>query len=166
MSISKHRLRARVRDERGTAIVEFALVLPILLVIVLATLDAGKAFNYWIDSTHLANEAARFAAVHKSPVSNSSCTSYGPNPPCQTLEAAIKAQATTPELRNAISVCVQTTGAVGDPVDVKVTSTYNWLSFLVGHGFGLTTSLKGKASMRVEVARNASAPVYTIASCP
>lgn len=157
-----------MRDERGTALAEFALVLPILLVVVLLVLDAGKAFNYWIDSTHLANEAARFAAVHKSPVSNSGCTSYGPNPPCQTLEAAIKNQATTQELKNGITVCIQSTGAVGDPVDVRVKSTYNWLNFLVGQtGIGPTTTLTGKATMRVEVAHNASAPVYTKAvSCP
>jgi Flp pilus assembly protein TadG len=167
MSTSTDQARVGARDERGTALAEFALVLPILLVVVLAILDAGKAFNYWIDSTHLANEAARYAAVHKSPVGNSSCASYGPNPPCQTLEAAIKNQATTHELKNAVNVCVQTTGTVGDPVDVTVSSTYNWLYFLVGRsGIGPTSTIRGKASMRVEVARDAVKPVYTTASCP
>jgi Flp pilus assembly protein TadG len=167
MSTPTNRGWRRARDERGTAIAELALVLPILLVVLLGTLDAGKAFNYWIDSTHLANEAARYAAVHKSPVSSGSCSSYGPNPPCQTLEAAIKSQGTTQQLKDAITVCVKTTGTVGDPVEVKVSSTYNWLQFLIGKGFGPTSTIQGKATMRVEVAHNATVPVYTkAASCP
>ena len=57
----------RFRDESGTALVEFAFVLPLLLVLVLGIADFGRAFNYWIDSTHLANVAARYAAVNKNP---------------------------------------------------------------------------------------------------
>jgi Flp pilus assembly protein TadG len=155
MSTRRDRIRTRARDERGTAVAEFALVLPILLVVVLATLDAGKAFNYWIDSTHLANEAARYAAVHKSPVSG------------QSIETAIRNQATTQQLKDAMTVCIQSTGVVGDPVDVKVKSTYNWLQFLVGKGIGPSSTIQGKASMRVEVAHNAGAGIYTKAtSCP
>ena len=42
---------------------EFALVLPLLLLILIGMLDFGKIFNYWIDETHLANEGARYAVV-------------------------------------------------------------------------------------------------------
>jgi Flp pilus assembly protein TadG len=47
------------RNEAGAALVEFVLVLPLLLVLLLGMLDLGKAFNYWIDETHLAHEGAR-----------------------------------------------------------------------------------------------------------
>ena len=57
-------------DERGVALIEFALVLPLLLVLLLGMIDAGKAFNYWNDETHLANEAARYAVVNSSPDPN------------------------------------------------------------------------------------------------
>ena len=43
------------------------LVLPLLLVILFAMLDFGRVFNYWIDSTHLANEGARWAVVNNNP---------------------------------------------------------------------------------------------------
>ena len=36
---------------------EFALVLPFLLLIIFAMVDMGKAISYWNDQTHLANEA-------------------------------------------------------------------------------------------------------------
>src|SRR5436309_16080784 len=54
-------------DERGTAVVEFVLVAPVLLVILFAMLDLGKAFNYWIDTTQLASSGARFAVVNANP---------------------------------------------------------------------------------------------------
>src|SRR5919199_3019464 len=55
------------RDERGVALTEMALVLPLLLLLILGIIDFGKAINYWIDNTHLANEGARFAMVNKNP---------------------------------------------------------------------------------------------------
>ena len=38
-------------DESGQALVEFALVLPLLLLLVLGMVDFGKAYNYWNDVT-------------------------------------------------------------------------------------------------------------------
>ena len=49
-------------EERGVALVEFALVAPILLVLLFGMLDFGRVFNYWIDATHLANEGAGVGA--------------------------------------------------------------------------------------------------------
>ena len=44
--------------------VEFALVLPLLLLIIFGIIDFGKAFNYWVDETHIANQAARIVEVN------------------------------------------------------------------------------------------------------
>jgi TadE-like protein len=55
------------RDERGTALVELALVLPLLLVLLLGMADFGKAMTEWIDETHLASEGARLASVSYCP---------------------------------------------------------------------------------------------------
>src|SRR3954453_17881851 len=54
-------------DEKGVAIVEFALVIPVLLVLLLGMLDFGKALNYWIDETNLAASGARLAVVNNWP---------------------------------------------------------------------------------------------------
>jgi Flp pilus assembly protein TadG len=65
------RLGARhssLTNQRGVALIEFALVLPMILLILLGMIDVGKAVNYWNDETHLANEAARYAVVNKSPL--------------------------------------------------------------------------------------------------
>jgi Flp pilus assembly protein TadG len=139
-----HAQKPSAKDESGVALVEFALVLPILLVLVLGILDFGRAFNYWIDETHLANEAARFAAVNRNQGG---------------LQAYVKSQGTTCELRGdctsksiatPLQVCIEyPEGALaGKPVRVTATATYHWLPFL---GLGVTeTTIRGTAEMRLE----------------
>jgi hypothetical protein len=88
------------------------------------------------------------------------------NPGSGTLQAYVLSQADTPELRNggtstvpaAAKVCINfltnsatgTSGQVGDPVEVTVSTEYNWLPFI---GSRLTTThvtLTGSATMRLE----------------
>jgi Flp pilus assembly pilin Flp len=136
-----------IRDESGTALVEFALVLPLLLVLILGIADFGRAFNYWIDSTHLANVAVRYAAVNKNPAASGS------------LQRHMELQATTKELREGssqqtpVDVCVSfPVGTnVGDPVKVEVKSTWSWLGYLVDRvGLAPETTIRGSATMRLE----------------
>ena len=59
--------KTSLHETRGAALVELALVLPLLLMVLLGMLDFGKAFNEWISQTHLASEGARLAAVNYCP---------------------------------------------------------------------------------------------------
>jgi Flp pilus assembly protein TadG len=54
--------RARDRD-RGAAAVEFALLLPMLLLLVFGIIDFGRALNAQITLTQAAREGARLAAL-------------------------------------------------------------------------------------------------------
>ena len=51
--------------ERGQALVEFVVILPVFLLIAFGVIEFGKAFNYWINTTHLASEGARYASVRR-----------------------------------------------------------------------------------------------------
>lgn len=53
----------RLSFERGAAAVEFALVLPILLALLLGIVEFGRAYNVQISLTHAARETARTMAV-------------------------------------------------------------------------------------------------------
>jgi Flp pilus assembly protein TadG len=155
--------RLPLRDERGVALVEFALVLPLVLVLLLAMIDVGKAVNYWNDETHLANEAARYAAVANSPTKNPDGT-----PTAQSLSAAILGQADTTELKNGgttsipsgQTICIwfpnkhspvqASDYAAGQPVQVVVTTRYFWLGYLVGKGLLPSSTLRATSTMRLE----------------
>ncbi|HXE99662.1 MAG TPA: TadE/TadG family type IV pilus assembly protein [Solirubrobacterales bacterium] len=153
MTSSRDNRRTRrlgLRDQRGAALVEFTLVLPVLLLVLIGMLEFGRVFNYWIDETHLANVAARFAAVDRNP---------GPG---GTLQESVQGQADTDELRNGgtasvpagAEVCIEFpdgTSGVGDPVEATVSVDYNWMPF-IGDAMGgvTTTTLTGSATMRLE----------------
>ena len=57
------RLTERRRAEDGTAAVEFALILPILILIVLGIIEFGFAFNTQIALTQAAREGVRVEAL-------------------------------------------------------------------------------------------------------
>jgi len=129
-------------NEAGAALVEFVLVLPLVLVLLLGMLDLGKAFNYWIDENHLAHEGARFAAVNKNP---------GPG---ASLQESIKSQADTDELRSALQVCISFPGSggavVGEPVEVRVSSTYTFLGFIADRLDVTDKTISTTSTMRLE----------------
>ena len=64
------RRNPRTRDlHTGQGLAELALILPLLLTILLGTLDLGRAFYTYIALTNAAREAARYAAVNDSSAS-------------------------------------------------------------------------------------------------
>ena len=154
-----------VKDNRGTALAELALVLPLLLLLIMGMLDFGKMFNEWIDETHLANEGARLAAVG---YLAAGCTSAANPNTC--IAQQIQGDTSIPELKNgrtvtpyaaaqgAVRVCISyptnpattTHGLVGDPVEVTVATTYHWLNYLVRTIPFVATPIVGRATMRLE----------------
>jgi Flp pilus assembly protein TadG len=57
------RLRRRHRRDRGAAIIEVAITLPLLLLISVATFEFGRAFQTWQVLTNAAREGARLAII-------------------------------------------------------------------------------------------------------
>jgi Flp pilus assembly protein TadG len=148
-------LRSLLHRQDGQALPEFALVLPVLVLVLFAILDFGKAFNYWNDATHIAAEGARYAAVNGKP--------YPGSP--GSLQAQLLAEGDTSELRSggtesvdsAPQVCLSfpsptdptatnPTPHRGDPVRVTMTFEYSWLPVL---DLG-STSITSSAVMRLE----------------
>jgi Flp pilus assembly protein TadG len=140
-----------INDDSGQALVEFALVLPLLLLLVFGMLDFGKAYNYWNDATHLTAEGARFATVNRKPDPASA----------QSLQVQIRNQADSGELRNGgtstvavpAQVCVEFptgTPTYGDPVRVRMTFTYTFIPF-IGNKVGfLSRTITSTSVMRLE----------------
>lgn len=143
--------------------VEFALVLPILLILALGIVDFGRAINYWNDTNQIAADAARFAAVNRNPGDDLAT-------PQTDFLLWIRSQAETGELREGqtavgpsesvtspLKVCVlpvngEGTLNVGDPIKVTVDSNYNLIPFLSNLGEDTVGSIDihGEAVMRLE----------------
>jgi Flp pilus assembly protein TadG len=156
-------------DERGVALVEFVLVLPLVLLLLLGMIDVGKAVNYWNDETHLANEAARAVAVNTSPDPNWAANK---TTPAYKINTAVKNQADTNELKNGgtssistpgVSICIWFPGVAkgtspvpssawqaGQPVQVVVKAQYNWMAYLIGKGLPAHSGLTATSTMRIE----------------
>ena len=138
--------RLRVWCERGQAAVEFAMVVPLLCLIIIAILHFGTVMNYWLDLNHVASEAARKVAVK-------SYSSYGEYRTfaCNRLETNELRTGGTSSIPTAATIAIsypETTSQVGDPVKVVVSAGYS-LPFI-----GTTVTLRGSATMRLEQPAN------------
>ncbi|MCF0109855.1 MAG: pilus assembly protein [Erysipelotrichaceae bacterium] len=60
-------IRRLHKDEEGQAMVEFALVLPILLMVLCAIIDFGWLYYNSISLKNAAREGARYAVIHYEP---------------------------------------------------------------------------------------------------
>jgi Flp pilus assembly protein TadG len=135
-------LRIRA-GEQGQATVEFALLLPVLLLVLFGIVQFALALNAANDQTHIANEVARFAIVNENPAGKA-----------ETLARWGKKQAYTnytTALNNEGKVCIRfptKKAEIGEPVEVEVTSTTNWIPIL--NTGATSTTIKGTAVMRLE----------------
>ncbi len=151
------------REEDGQAIVELALVLPILLLVLFSIFDFGRAIQIWNSETSLANVGARYAAVGSLPsfgqcnTSESTLTAYLQ---CLASNSYSISDSTSalPGLQppssggTPVAVCVNVAAGgntPGQPVTVAVYAKYKWLPV---NGLLASTQpvLVGSATMRIE----------------
>jgi Flp pilus assembly protein TadG len=130
-------MRAFLRSERGQTMVETAIVLPVVVLMLVAMVDAGRVFHSWIVVTNGAREGARSAAARQAPdiviaridSSMSGWTCDDPEITCTTSNVQ---------------------GASGTPVQVTVARDVTLLSPLISQFWGGTVTLTGDATMQLE----------------
>ena len=140
------RLAGRPRKrEDGQSLVEFALVIPIFLLVLFSIVDFGMAFHAWITVTNSAREGARIGAVHA---------------PAATIEQRVRDTATSLEQAN-LDVSVTNAddqgGQPGESVVVDVSYSYSLitpladlLNMVSGGTISNTFTLDSLADMRLE----------------
>ena len=131
--------KRRNKNEHGQAMVEFAVILPVLLLILFAILQFGVVFNNYIQVTAAAREGARKAAVSRTLGTSAAETA-----------ATTSAKSAAPGLKqNSITVSFPNspTFAQGSDVAVKVTYPYSIsiIGLVVASG-----NLSSTTTMRVE----------------
>jgi Flp pilus assembly protein TadG len=121
----------RLRSERGATAVEFALVVPVLLILLIGVIEFGRVYNTQLQLTAAARESVRVMAIQKQPATARSA-------------ALAAAPGLTPAL-TAANVTV-TPESCSSTTDVTVTISYS--VSLVSGLFADAVPLTGRAVMR------------------
>ncbi len=123
-----------LRAERGSAVVEFALVLPLLLLVTLALVQVGVLARDRLIIEEAARAGARVAAVDGDPTA---------------IRAAVVAAAVDLDT-SSLDVSVEDGGARGEPVSVNVGYTVTVRLPLAGWLFPSAVDIHAIATMRRE----------------
>jgi len=141
---SRSRLAARVRRmlpssvhggssaDRGAVAVEFALLLPLLLMIVLGIVDFGRMLNAQVTLTQAAREGARLVALGQPNVANRTQAAAGALSP--------------------VGVAIQSTCPTGSGGDGIVETSY---TFTFTPGLGYVVSLFGGSGLSGQITLSA-----------
>jgi Flp pilus assembly protein TadG len=145
------------QEEKGTTLVEFALVVPVVILVLVTCLDFARALNAYVTIANASREGARYATVH-------------PDADLSQIQAAVAARvAPLDPTRMTISATYnagygpQGWPAGGIPasspapalVQVRVDASYDWsaTTWLVGSFFGATGSRSFASSSAMEAFR-------------
>lgn len=128
------------RDERGTALVEFALVALPLFLILFGIIDFARALNYYNDLTQIAGQGARAAAVDCNP--DNTCGSTYVT--ASSIQTQLLGDLDSPEMKQVQSpartkICIQNVpNGNGAPVTVKASYEFHFIPLV--HPIALTLS--------------------------
>lgn len=139
-TLKRRRAFGRHGRDRGATAVEFALLLPLLLLIIFGTIDFGRALNAQITLTEAAREGARLAALGQ------------PNVVPRTEAAAVGLS----PVGVAVTACPTGAGPNANAV-VNVSYTFNFITpvgafagLFGGGGFGAPITLTATGVMPCE----------------
>lgn len=126
-----------LKSEKGQAMVEFALVLPILIVLLCGIIDFGWIFSNQIAIDNASREAARYSAIH---LLDSS-----------TDDDAVVAAGIVNDSAPSLPSPAVTVTSTSDSVQVNVSSSIPLLTGITSTVLGKTSiTLSSECTMRIE----------------
>ena len=126
-----------LKNQKGQALVEFAIILPILLMLVMGILQFGMMLNAYLTIENASREGARAGIIGSSDAEIQNLiisTSPSLDPECLTVII-------TPDEPDRKS---------GDTLTVQITYNYNLIVPIISSLFDNVVVLNGQTSMRVE----------------
>lgn len=127
-------LRKKLKESRGQAIVELAILLPVLLLILLGILEFGRVFSSYMIITHASREGARVGAVGGSDLD---------------VQNTVSNNTATLDSTN-MTVTILDGGNRGEPFTVKVGYDIKLVTPLIGVIVGDPLHMEAETSMRIE----------------
>lgn len=134
------RTRSALR-ERGQTLLEFALILPLMLLLIFALVDFGRGFYTWLIVTNGAREGARVGATQQD---------------YNTIMARINEATGTLDQSRMTVTLTNVQGPRGDPITVEIRYDFDWVTpvgpllNIVSGGNLSNVTIRGYASMRLE----------------
>jgi Flp pilus assembly protein TadG len=116
MRVVRHRV---LRDSRGTAVVEFAIIFPVLAMLVFGVIDFGRAFFLRNNLVSAVREGARYGATLANPCNGAAQTLIQAR--VQTYVSSFGGASVTPTVDTSVGACSATSGVVTDVV-VRITN--------------------------------------------
>jgi Flp pilus assembly protein TadG len=123
-------MMGRMESEAGTATVELALLVPLLMVLLVGVTEIAVAAGTQLEVLNAAREGARVAAVNPEPA-----------------DAVATTRTALGEMADRARIGVSRPHVVGEPAVVTVVLRHRIVPILFG---GTSVELRAKATMRVE----------------
>ncbi|MGG2025715.1 TadE/TadG family type IV pilus assembly protein [Gottfriedia sp. S16(2024)] len=123
-----------MKSEKGQSLVEFALVVPVLILLLFGILDFGRVYYTYLTLDHAGREAARTASIGKDDA---------------TIKGVAISDAAGIKLTSDKITISPGTRSSGDNVTVTITYPVDFLTPVIGQIVG-TFNIKNTTVMRVE----------------
>lgn len=134
------------RCEAGQAVVEFALTVPVLLLLLIGLVDMGRGFQAYTSLGNAVREAAREAAVHGADAS----VKWGPAANDANVVTAVRKRISGIPTQDVAVTSQWPSGsnAAGKEVVVGATYAFRPIAFALLGGWGVTLSATTRARVR------------------
>jgi Flp pilus assembly protein TadG len=141
---------ASFREQRGAVAVEFALILPLMLMLILGIIEFGIGYHSWDTTQNAVREGARLAAVDPSET-NIEQRVRGTSSFLNQSQLVVDIECSPPG-GGAFAACPAAVDwDEGDIVRIKATYAYDWITPLPGFvGLGANMTMTSQAEARFE----------------
>ncbi len=140
------RSRDILREERGQSLVEFALMVPVLLLLIVGLIDIGQGLQAYVALGNAVRETARETAVHGAAASSK----WGPTANDANVTTSVRSRAVGLD-GSAITVTSSwPSGSNAQGNEAVITATYTFrpaASALIG---GVTLPLSAQTRVRIQ----------------
>ena len=162
-SLEPVRSRSHGGRSLGQSLVEFAVVLPVMLLLLLVGLDFGRVFLGWVNLNNSVRVAANFAAMNPNAWANGNATVTDQYQALVTQDAAttncaLPTPVPTPAFPNGTDI--------GDPAQVTITCNFSIITPIIGNIVGHALPVSASAAFPIRAGAIAGIPVETVVPTP
>lgn len=141
---------ASLHEQRGAVAVEFALILPLMLMLILGIIEFGIGYHSWDTTQNAVREGARLAAVDPSET-NIEQRVRGTSSFLNQSQLVVDIECSPPGGLAFASCPAAVDWEEGDIVRIRATYAYDWITPLPGFvGLGANMTMTSQAEARFE----------------